>query len=1514
MNDLLPLCAAVLLRASWIMGVALLLVGLLSRRRPLAASSLLTSTFVALLLLPLLVVVAPALAVPVAFVRNDQADAPVSAPASQSDTAAALPMASSDADSQRDSPEPVQPAVMPASAPNPEGTERLAARTNDLMPERRDPARASHAASSFWRGLSVHWPTYLMVVYFVGVLVLGMRLLAGMWLIRRLRQTATAVNGDWHRRLELWQQRLGITSPVELRATNLVTIPLTVGWKNPVILLPTSLLQALSPHQDAVLLHELAHIRRQDFASLVLLHLVQAVYWCHPLTWLLGSMGRQLRERACDDLCIHWLTEGDGYRTALLAIAKQTICRPRLSLGLAMADASRLSRRLAQIDRSRGSDRCVAQPAARFAGCCGMLTIAALAGLIHFVPREAAASNPSTTDQSAVEQKSTAVAGAADKDQASASTVSKYELHQAALENNGAAPESLVAVLGTSKLKHWSFVRDVAWTPDGKMLASVGGDGCLRLWDPDTGEQHKRFKSKALWLNGFAGLSSLAFDPAGKNVAVGLSTNAVRIWEIETGKQTHLLKDDGSVLDVAWHSKQPLLATGGEHVARIWNLSTGAIVRSLDSQNKAFKRKSISDNVHVAFTPDGQEVIVGHPDGSIQFWNVATGDVTRTIAAHQVAIQALAIDAGNDRFATGGYEGKLRIWRLSSGELVRDLQAQDRYIQGLAFHPSQDAIYTSGLEGTIRKWDLRTGERLLEFRASLLGGPGNLAVHPTRDLVASTGLATRLWNAANGKSHLEFTGHVGAIQSLAFTPDGSRLISASYDAVDVWDPASQALTNAYPVLDNSAPKNLQVLPDSRAFVMQSSRLVDVRNIDGGAILKSWTPLGDLAEAVACSSDGKWLAATTFSRSEQGNLLVCNLASGKVHASLSTHRGHPYFSSDGKKLLLVGSEYRLGAGTKSRLSVWDVEKKEQTLTLEDIQGLAGIQATALSTDGGTLAIAGNAYDANEKDHQQLVFWDWSKNETRLVVDMQGHWPGMMAFAPDGRSLVTAAARKGDVRIWDPRDGSLRETINLCEESPWSIGAVAYAADSRQVAVGMWNGTIYILRPQAAPESVPVKVAVPAVEKEPEPDQWKRLIGQAAPELQADGWLFGEPTSLEKLHGRWTILYFWNSAYSEQDMPALMNLQDHFGDRGPAIIAVMPFRAESVEQEQAWFERMSRDWWEGRTLPFRVLLDKRKPNVIPGTKIETGGATSAAYRVMEAHRGYRTESLTLLISPEGIVKQAISNRPSAGELSKATGLTAQVPPTEKAFFQEYTLPAGKILRRMGPPYSQARQDYRFTRFGRTQATMIFEQAETLKWRTASFSSPERLEFVLNHAVGLQNYEFVDPDKILDRTIEGDWCFRSGASPADRLAALQQILHDELNWTVRFERETVKQQVIVASGNWKQAPLSDVDPKLGIFLTVDDAPNPTIGGGGSGSFDELLGSLGDRIRYRFVSEVAAPPKERLQWQDRLADPMRDLRERSPAGKERLGKLLHNLARQTGLTFREEERDIPVWRIFAE
>jgi thiol-disulfide isomerase/thioredoxin len=214
----------------------------------------------------------------------------------------------------------------------------------------------------------------------VGLLVL--RLAGSLAAVGRLRSRCRPLEASaWVERRDRWVAHLGLKRAVELLRSDRVSVPIVVGYLRPAIILPESLADAASPGlADAVLLHELGHVRRGDFGWNLLRKVAQILYWPHPLAWLLGRVVGQVREQACDDLCVHGLGGAPVYRASLVEAAAGLVRRHDAALGLAMARAVNLSRRLAWIDQSRGASDCVLRWPARWSLAASVVTLAGLLG------------------------------------------------------------------------------------------------------------------------------------------------------------------------------------------------------------------------------------------------------------------------------------------------------------------------------------------------------------------------------------------------------------------------------------------------------------------------------------------------------------------------------------------------------------------------------------------------------------------------------------------------------------------------------------------------------------------------------------------------------------------------------------------------------------------------------------------------------------------------------------------------------------------------------------------------------------------------------------------------------------------------------------------------------------------------------------------------------------------------------------------------------------------------------
>src|SRR5688572_12721650 len=148
--------------------------------------------------------------------------------------------------------------------------------------------------------------SWLVAAWFSGVLAFSVRLVGGWRVTARLRSTGVRpAQAEWHQRLETLISRVGVSRPVQLLISPLVEVPTVVGWLRPVILAPVGALTGLPPnHVEALLAHELAHIRRYDYLVNVLQSVAEAVLFYHPAVWWISSQIRAERELCCDDLAV----------------------------------------------------------------------------------------------------------------------------------------------------------------------------------------------------------------------------------------------------------------------------------------------------------------------------------------------------------------------------------------------------------------------------------------------------------------------------------------------------------------------------------------------------------------------------------------------------------------------------------------------------------------------------------------------------------------------------------------------------------------------------------------------------------------------------------------------------------------------------------------------------------------------------------------------------------------------------------------------------------------------------------------------------------------------------------------------------------------------------------------------------------------------------------------------------------------------------------------------------------
>ncbi len=216
---------------------------------------------------------------------------------------------------------------------------------------------------------------YVVLGWLVGVFGLSAWHLGGWAQLQRLkRRMVRAVEAPLQRRLDELMTRLGVHRAIELFESALVEVPTVVGWLRPVILLPASALTGLSPDQlEAILAHELAHVRRYDYLVNIVQTIVEILGFYHPAVWWVSRRIRVERENCCDDLAVHVCGSSLQYARALACM--EEIRHTGTDLAVAATGGSLVTRIARVLGRPVADDR-------RFAWLPGLITLLLVVSIV----------------------------------------------------------------------------------------------------------------------------------------------------------------------------------------------------------------------------------------------------------------------------------------------------------------------------------------------------------------------------------------------------------------------------------------------------------------------------------------------------------------------------------------------------------------------------------------------------------------------------------------------------------------------------------------------------------------------------------------------------------------------------------------------------------------------------------------------------------------------------------------------------------------------------------------------------------------------------------------------------------------------------------------------------------------------------------------------------------------------------------------------------------------------------
>jgi WD40 repeat protein/tRNA A-37 threonylcarbamoyl transferase component Bud32 len=553
-----------------------------------------------------------------------------------------------------------------------------------------------------------------------------------------------------------------------------------------------------------------------------------------------------------------------------------------------------------------------------------------------------------------------------------------------------------------------NIISSVAWSPDGKSLAVVFQSG-VTLYDAKDFREIKRYAPEKM-------INDVAFSPDGSLLAMGSFDKTILLWNVNYSEPSQTLSGHtAGVNSVAFSPDGTVLASGSsDATVRLWRVSDGTLLQKLSGHTDGVSS--------VAFSSEGKVVVSGSMDGTIKLWQASDGALLQTLTGHTGGVTSIALSPDGATLASGSYDKTARLWRVADGAPLRTLTSSSGAILCVAFSMDGSDLAAGSSSGKTFLWRTSNGtlRRTLSGHSS---GVSSLAFSPDGTTLASGSWdqVVWLWRVTDGLPIRKSDGHAAYIMSIAFSPDGKTLASGSNSPrldythevdtfVQLWQVSNGTISQTFsnPRYYYSRDVGIVAFSSDGTVVTGAGGLW---RISDGQELDCWYGTDCSLEKMRLPSCYDWHdrnicrifspdGTLIASESEDSTIKLLRASDGTVRRTLSGHTlavNSLAFSPDGS-ILASGAR-------DNTIKLWRVSDGKLLRTLQGHTDW--VWSVAFSSDGSIVASGSN--DATVKL--------WRVSDGVLLQTLTNHSAEVtsVAFSSDGLWLASGSM-DCTIRFW------------------------------------------------------------------------------------------------------------------------------------------------------------------------------------------------------------------------------------------------------------------------------------------------------------------------------------------------------------------------------------------------------------------------------------------------------------------------------------------------------------------